>query len=499
MTRTSRLLVVLALFLLPMTAAAQETDDATIALVERYLAARQAESGIPGMTAAIVQGDQVVFIRGFGTAGPDDATATAETPFLIASLSKSVTAMALMQLVESGAIDLDVPVSTYLPELSTGDRVTVRQVMHHKSGLSNLLGVEPFWNEELAPDLTRNVERLSDQFEADAPHEYSNANYDVLALLIERVSGMPFGEYLQENLFEPLEMDNSHVDQDRPTQPGLAQGHYHWLFFGYLPRAPFMPPGLPGSHTMFASAEDMTHFLIAQLNDGSYNGTQVVSASSIATLHEPDPYDDDTELGYGGGLRIEPPGTPFAPEAMAEATTLWHDGSSDSYRSVLWMIPEMDLGFVILANGNDIVDEGYLPAVAQNVKLLLLGEETFDIENSTDFLTLWSKHLLFLVAAGQLIFALYSARPMAKLRDRQMTRGTRVFLWAATLLDLVALGLVAYVIPTVSELPLRAATTLPDYRIIILTMIAGIVWGVIRTAVVVFWLVRRRSADSVPA
>lgn len=271
-----------------------------------------------------------------------------ETPFLIASLSKSITALALMQLVEEGRVDLDAPVSTYLPELGPGgDEVSVRD-----------------------------------------------------PLIAERVSGIGFTDYMHQQVFDPLDMTHSFVDVTRASEAGLAQGHYHWLFLGYREHTPQMPPGLAASHTMFSSTEDLTHILIAHLNGGAYRDNQIVTGESLKVLHQPNPYRSDPNIGYAGGWRVGPSFPPDAPDDLSDLTTLGHGGTSAGYRGVMWMIPEVEPGFVVLANGNDIADTSLLPQVAQGVKSLLFDLEPREITARSPLLLRWGKQLGLAVVVG---------------------------------------------------------------------------------------------------
>jgi CubicO group peptidase (beta-lactamase class C family) len=469
-------------------AAQVSVDQSTLTEIEQYLEAQRSELGLPGMAAGLVEKSEVLLLRGFGD------SIQADTPFLIASLSKSITALALMQLVEEGLVDLDAPVITYLPELAPGgDAISVRDLMHHRSGLTSYHGTEPLAG-DLGSSLGTNVGRLGPLFEPAAPFEYSNANYDTMALIVERVSGVSFGEYMRRRVFDPLGMGRSTVDPEEAAELGLTPGHYHTMFLGYEEAPPPMPIGMPGSHTMFSTAEDLTHFLIAQLNGGSYQGTQVVSDESLRILREPRPYGPDTDLGYAGGWRVWPPNSAGFPEELAQFTTVTHDGGSMSYRGVMWMMPEADLGFVLLANANDWTDESLLPQVAANVQGLVVGLEPFEIVGLSDFLTRWSKHLLLLVILGQVALAFFAVRILRNMR-RGHPPGTLgwIGLAAATLLDLIAAVLLIFVIPSSAETPLRVIASAPDYRLLIIAMMIGVALGIIRTGLVATWLIRWRS------
>ncbi len=471
-------------------------DEATLAEVEEYLEAQRSELGLPGMAAGVVRGDEVVLLRGFGETKVGGESVRPETPFLVASLSKSMTALALVQLVEKGQVDLDAAVSTYLPELGPGgDQVSVRDLMHHRSGLTTYTGVEPLVG-ELGSSLQTNVERLGPLFEASAPFAYSNANYDTMALIVERVSEIGFADYMHQQVFDPLDMTQSFVDDSLASEAGLAQGHYHWLFIGFREHTPPMPPGLAGAGTMFSSAEDLTHLLIAHLNAGAYRDNRVISKEYLHILHQPSPYDSDPNIGYAGGWQVEPSFPPDTPGGLSDLTTLWHSGSSSGYRGVMWMIPEVNLGFVVLANGNNIADASLLPQVAQGVKSILFGLEIHEILALSPLLWRWGKHLLLAVVVGQILLSIAAAAPVTRaLRNNRLTRRHWLILSAATLLDLIAITLIFWIAPSVGEAPLRVVLDQPDYRILIIGMLAGVGWGVIRTALVATGLFGPRASE----
>ena len=116
--------------------------------IDRYVAAKVRASGVPGFALAIVQGDQVRHLRGFGVADSSGRLVTPQTPFILGSTSKSFTALAVLQLVEGRRLDLDAPVRRYLPWFQVADStasatITIRQLLHHTSGLSTSTGDQP--------------------------------------------------------------------------------------------------------------------------------------------------------------------------------------------------------------------------------------------------------------------------------------------------------------------------------------------------------------------
>jgi CubicO group peptidase (beta-lactamase class C family) len=472
-------------------AAAQEDrlppfTGSTIDDVEGYLERRWLEAGRPGLAAAVVRDGEVVSMVELGEARAGVGM-TVDMPVFVASVSKSITAMALMQQVEAGRVDLDDPVTAYLPELAPeGEPVTVADLMHQRSGLVRYVGNEPWWG-DVGVSLEANVERLGPFLEADAPFAYSNANYDALALIVQRVSGMPFDEYVSNEVFAPLGMNASFVG---PNSRGrdVAEGHYHWLFLGYRPFDQPEPRGLVGSAVMYSSAEDLAHFLIAHLQGGIYDGNQVLSKDSVDRLHASEslgielPEDYPVDVGYGGGLLADASFGPDVDDDLARMVTLWHDGSADGYRAMIWMIPEVGLGFVGLTNGNNNADDTWLPQVAQGVKYLIFGLDPPEVEAGSPFLLRYGKQLMLALVLVQIVLAVVTIRALHGPRRRR--RNNAVFI-VASIVDLTALAVIFWVIPTVDEAPLRVALRgvlqLPDFRILISAMSAGVLWGIYRT------------------
>lgn len=467
--------------------------DSTLDDAERYLETELSKAGRPGLAASVVQDDEIVLSVGLGEASPGVAM-TVDTPSFIASVSKSITAFALMQQVEGGRVDLDDPVTVYLPELAPeGDRVVVRDLMHHRSGLTRFVGNEP-WRGEFGSSLETNVGRLGPFLDADASYGYSNANYDALALIVERVSGTPFGDYVDDAMFTPLGMDNSFVGSpQQDTQRDVADANYHWLFLGYRTFDQPSPSGLAGSAVMYSTAEDLARFLMAHLQGGVYMGNRVLSEESVEQLHKAEslgidlPEDYPVDVGYAGGLFTDASFGPEVDERLAGLVTLVHGGSALGYRALIWMMPEVDLGFVALTNGNNLADESWLPQIAQGVKHILFGLDPPEIEVRSPFLLRYGKQLLLALVVVQLTLAVLAVRVLRGFGGRRFKYA--IFI-ATSIIDLSALILIFWVIPNTGEAPLAVALQAPDYQILIAAMSAGVIWGMYRT----YRFVKEKSA-----
>ena len=475
---------------LSLAASAQEaekpkTDDATLETVVEYVDQQRSRLGVPGMAIAIVVGDDVRIATGLG----EDSAGrpiTADSVFLINSLSKSVTATAVMQLVDSGLLDLDASVETYVPELSPGGRaVTVRDVMHHRSGIGGELHPRPTQH-----DLDVNAE-IGANLAAGADYKYTNLNYDLLALIVERVSGEGFADYVTERIFAPLSMKNSAVGTDRAEKLDPTSGHYKWLLLGHRPLKMEVDHGQVGSAAMYSTAADMANYLIAHMNNGAFEGTTLVSEHGIAILHEANPLDADGGYGYGGGLFVEPANTFDTPAALSRHKTVWHDGNSETFRSLMWMTLGPDIGMVLLANGNDVIDWSWLGQLSDGARMVIAGEDPGDVAVTVDFLTRWSKHFFLALAVIQLALVFFAVPLWRTLRrGHRLTSRQWIFLVSAFLIDVGAAILVFVVTPSVAEVPLSVVMEFPDYQILLTSIMLLIAWGVVRTILAGTWVTR---------
>jgi CubicO group peptidase (beta-lactamase class C family) len=314
--------------------------------VDRFIAIQVARHRIPGLALAITRGDQVVHVRGYGEAN-DGVPVTGQTPFRIASLSKAFTAMAVLQLVEAGKIELDAPVVRYLPEFVLGKplaaaRISVRHLLNHTSGLADAGFVNGLGGQQQT--LADRVAGLRSARLVDPPGEvfhYFDPNYQVLARLVEVVSAQAFDAYLQRHVFAPLSMrETFSANTSTVTAPQtrlLAQGHV--MGFGKAFSMPELSGFLGGSGGVVSTASDMARHLIAQSNNGVYGGRSVLSAGAIALMQTPPA---DVASSYAMG---------WTASDVRGAATLEHNGVLSTFYADAVLLPASGYGFVLLYNG----------------------------------------------------------------------------------------------------------------------------------------------------
>ena len=302
-----------------------EPDDAQLReSIDAYLDDNFPESGIPGMAVAVVDSEGVRYERVLGDVRSADDT------FIIGSLSKSMTSVAVQQLVDACRVDLDAPAALYAPELGVPKSVTVRSLLNQTSGFG--------YYESLA---------RARSGECSGRFSYANANYDLLGRIVENVSGMSCGEYLRAYVFGPLGMRDASIDGEAACAPA-ATGHRNWFGLnvadGFAHERGDDAWGGPSSGYVRASISDMASYLRMYLNSGA----GVVTPAGIHRMVYDRVPDPDGDSFYGMGW------TTFRWDDGE--TVMSHDGDVENYVARMCIVPGRDLGIVLLCDANDAVE-----------------------------------------------------------------------------------------------------------------------------------------------
>lgn len=349
-------LIAAGLHAVPPAAVASQPDFAAI---DAHVQAAMQESAVPGIAYGIARDGEVLHLAAFGKAGPGERPMTPQTPVVIGSVGKSLTALAIRQLVEAGRIEMDEPVTRYLPWFrlagppGAGDAITIRALLDHTSGLSTADGQDPRW---YVPGMVpEGVVRALATIRADRPagsYEYSNLNYVVLGVIVEAVSGQAYGEYLRQHVFEPLGMQRSITNPDAAAALAPAEGH-RYLFGVPVPFAEPYPTGMVAAGYQVSTAEDMAHYVAALSNRGVFGGVDVVSPPGAPPAGE--------ELG-----------TDWQALAGASAGNApGQSGSTLTSNADIIEMPGAHLGVVVLMNANP-TQLMNLPHGAANIALDVL-------------------------------------------------------------------------------------------------------------------------------
>lgn len=357
--------------------------------IDAYVEQQMGRLRLPGVSLAIVEGDQIVHTRGFGQARPGGETPTPQTPFFIGSLTKSFTALAVMQLVEAGQIDLDTPIQRYLPWFRVADpqasaQMTVRHLLNHTSSLPTSVGELVLADSDDSPGAAERQARSLSSLVLARPvglaFEYSNSNYQLLGLIVEAASGESYADYVQRHIFDPLGMTHTYTSPALAKQNGLAVGHQFW--FGLPVAAPDvpLPHGALAAGLLISTAEDLARYLIAQLNGGRCGDAQLLSAEGIAEMHRA-----AVACGTAGrspferllvkGIDLGQYGMGWSVDHIGHTQVVWHNGTLPDFGGYFALLPEQKKGIVLLYNANT---HWYMPVLTEfgtGATALLAGEE----------------------------------------------------------------------------------------------------------------------------
>lgn len=306
------------------------------------------EANVPSIAVAVVQDGRIVWEEAFGYADRDrQIHATAHTPYSIASMTKPITATAVMQLRDAAVLDIDAPIERYLGGVMLAghgfdtEQVTARRIMSHTAGLPQygnfyLDGSEPASSEQTLSRFGMVV------FPPGTRFEYSNIGMKILDAAIAPTSGMSYEEYLRREVFGPLGMHNSAV--------GLPTGVAAAVRYD-SDRNPMMPymTDHPGSGDVWASAHDVARFLAFHMGTPLSDQEPILSPETRLEMQRP----------ASGHPMPTPPDTPRRDIGANWIVTtsnghpqIWHSGGQPGVSSVMVFFPEHKAGFVLLANAS---------------------------------------------------------------------------------------------------------------------------------------------------
>lgn len=306
----------------------------------------------PGAAVLVMRNDEVLHAAGYGSANlQSHVPITPDTSFRLASVSKQITAMAIMILAERDQLSIDDPLVAYLPELERfGDGITLRHLLTHTSGLPDYYDVLEEATAEGMPDTEEAMRFLAawDEPSLFAPgvrYEYSNPGYEMLALVVERVSGESFGEFLSENIFTPLGMTHTVVrDSSEPDIPDRAVGYARKDgSFELLDDHPLNH--IIGSGGIYSSVEDLARWSRA------LDGDALVSRAALEAAWSPVQLAGGTYYPYGFGWRLGDYG--------GLGPRMCHSGHWLGFSNFIARYPKRRVTVIVLSNIEDFESEEY--------------------------------------------------------------------------------------------------------------------------------------------
>lgn len=339
-------------------------------LAARFEALRQ-EKRIPGMSAAIIYDDQLIWSNGFGYADIEKKIpASPKTVYHIGSITKSFTATMLMQLRDAGKLQLDDAIEKYLPEFKIKSKfsdsrpITFRQIASHMAGLPCEAPLD-YWKTMKGPPIKAILESLKNTeliFPPMAKFKYSNLGYAILGHALEIIANQPYEEYIVEHILQPLAMDSSGFFD--PNKEGNYNLKHHMAtgYIGYQNNRPpktapyFDAGGFAPASQLSSSVEDNARFVSLQFkDDGNGAGSpssakgggetniseNILSSSSLREMHTITSIRNNWEEGYALGWLVKP---------IAGHITIGHTGDLPGFSTGIALVPDIKLGISIFIN-----------------------------------------------------------------------------------------------------------------------------------------------------
>ncbi len=312
----------------------------------------------PALSVAIVTENQLRWAKGFGLADVENAVpARAETAYRLASISKTITAVAIMQLVERGKLTLDAPINRYCAAYPAQQKfkdaayaITVQQLLVHQAGVRH--------NRFDETNTTKHYATINDAIasfkddalvaEPESKYSYSTPGYTLLGCAIETASGQPFIEYLRENIFKPAGMTSTFVDDVYALIPHRARG-YRKTTSGEVQNAPLHDTSIkvPGGG-LATTVEDIAKFAIA------VNTHKLVKAETLARMWTKPKTSDGKEQSYAMGFLVDD---------KNGSLRVFNDGSQPGTRTYLYLMPQQKIAITLMTNLEKAYCEELVPKI----------------------------------------------------------------------------------------------------------------------------------------
>jgi CubicO group peptidase (beta-lactamase class C family) len=329
--------------------------------MDSYVARQMALQHVPGLSLAVIDHGRTVKLKSYGKASLElSAPMTPDSVIEIGSLTKSFTAAAIMLLVQDHKLALDDHISRYFPESPPAwHDITIRQLLNHTSGLAND-GISTNAKTVLAdfsePEFLASATALPLQAPTGTAYAYSNLGYDLLSIIVSRVSAQTYGDFLQTRIFGPAGMSATKVIDRTAIVPNKAQG-YLWTRGALRVCLPYSPTRFRGSASLQSTLRDLIRW------DAILNGDALLTADSRKQMWTSGSLDDGKATGYGFGWEVsQVNGHPL----------ITHNGAMNGFLSSLQRYPDDHVTVIIVLNQSDLAESRriatgvarlYLPAL----------------------------------------------------------------------------------------------------------------------------------------
>ncbi|HDR7717022.1 MULTISPECIES: serine hydrolase domain-containing protein [Bacillus cereus group] len=367
--------------------AQQNIEIALDKYVEKFIK----EQNIPGASVAIVHKKDIFFTKTMGITGESEKKVTNKTPFAIGSISKSLTALAIVKLIQDKKLKLEDPVQRYLPWFKLKDsqissNITIQHLLTHTSGISTYEGLALSDKQSKnSTALKENVMKLSNVKLTAPPgekYQYSNANYIVLGALIEGVTNETYSSYMEKHIFQPLNMNGAAASKEIAYEKDYLTGYQSWFGIPRKSVVSYDNAGAPYGY-ITANLEDMIQFLMF-LNRKEH--TQFLKKENI-DLYLSSLYKINSEKSYGFGLRTT--------NINDGEKMIWHSGSTPDARAEMFTLNNSGWSGVILTNKNHVLEEPALSVLKNGIISILNGEVPVNPPKNIPFIQIVMSIVIF--------------------------------------------------------------------------------------------------------
>ena len=360
-----------------------------VSRLEGLIIDRMSDTRVPGLSVALIRGGEVVYSRGFGYRDVEQMLpATSNTIYGVGSITKTFTAVSILQLVEKGLLSLDDRVGDILGFglKARGEDVRVHHLLTHTSGIPSLgyaaafitsmLGLGGRWLPLSDPGQTFSYMSGAAEWASHKPGErffYLNEGYVLLGLIVEKVSGLKYEKYVEKNILEPLGMSRSHFTREEVVGEEDVAAPYIVSEKG-VTRSKF-PYGVTADGGLLSSVLDMSRMVVALMNRGRLGDSEILGSRYVELMEEPRITIPSFQVfggeAYGYGVIVAP--------SFPGGRLIWHSGSILVHTGFYGYMPEKRMGVVVLSNAS-----GYPPGNIGMYALTLL--QGMDPEETLPFI-----------------------------------------------------------------------------------------------------------------
>lgn len=455
---------------------------------------------IPGIAIGVIKDNEVVYKNGFGTLGQKGSKIDSSTVFSIGSIGKTFTAICIMQLAERGKLNIDDPVEKYVPwvKITTPDstkKVTIRHLLTHTSGFKRNIHDRLVWDikENSPTEFTKKLGEIKTDRRPGEIWDYSNLGFVILGSIVEAVSGETYENYVEKNIFTPLEMKNTAASSKKLSSVDYTAGYE--TFFGVPKKFEHeYRNDLVCIGWIYTNVEDMTNYMMMFLNEGMFNGKRILSSESIEEMKK-----SYISIGYGDT---------FGLSLFKSGELYLHGGDHENYHAIMTLNPKDKNATIMMYNMNHyftfevvkIINLLFkknlsLPSQAlDSLAIDLANGNSHTIKNTLD---IGSFYIWFNLIFALIILLIISS--FIKLRKRKRKVSNKKII---RILVMVQIFLINFIIPIfVLSLPIITKTkliliykTYPDLLIALdVISILLIIMGILKVIVSISYMKRNRE------